>query len=328
MTTTSLRDRLHQRAQVLDRLRAFLAERDVLEVTTPALAAAGVTDPALHNVSTDIAALGRRMYLHTSPEFAMKRLLAAGSGDIWQLARVFRDGELGRWHQPEFQLLEWYRIGFDEHALMDEVANLIHALAGHAGDGFPRLTIAYAEAFTAAFDIDPHRLDAAAQQRLVEQLQHRGIEVPAGLDRDGLLDLALTTVIVPAWPRDTLVFLHAYPASQAALAQLNDADPPTAARFELFVNGIELANGFRELTDANEQRQRFARDLERRQALGLEVVPIDEALLAALDSGLPECAGVAVGFDRLLALLAGGDGLAAVIDWPHRCQARRVRSHA
>jgi lysyl-tRNA synthetase class 2 len=318
MTATGLRERLRERELVLRRLRTFFTERDVLEVSTPALAAAGVTDPALHNIGADIAALGHRMYLHTSPEFAMKRLLAAGSGDIWQLARVFRDGELGRWHQPEFQLLEWYRLGFDEHALMDELADLLDTLIEPAEHAFARLTLSYADAFAAAFDVDPHRLDPAARERLVGQLQQRGIDIPAGLDNDGLLDLALSAVIVPAWPRDTLVFVHAYPATQAALARLTGSQPPTAARFELFVNGLELANGFHELTDASEQRRRFVTDLERRQALGLEPVPIDEDLLAALAAGLPDCAGVALGFERLLALLADTDELAAVIDLPHR----------
>jgi lysyl-tRNA synthetase class 2 len=298
-------------------VRQFFAERDVVEVATTALSAYGTTDPALHNLSCEVAALGRRMYLQTSPEHAMKRLLAAGSGDIWQLARVFRDGELGRWHQPEFRLLEWYRLGFDEHALMDEVYELLCQCAALGKLRLDRKNLSYGEAFNERFRVDPYRLGADGRIRLTDALRNCAIDVPNELTDDALLDLALSSLVVRAWPDNTAVFLYAYPQSQAALAAINPGEPATAARFEVFVNGIELGNGFRELSDAREQQRRFESDLARRFAAGLESVPIDAELLAALARGLPDCAGVAIGFDRLLAFVAGSGDLAAAIDWPH-----------
>jgi len=316
MQAAGLRARLEQRARTIDTIRRFFAERAVVEVTTPALSNAAATDPALHSVSCRVEALGDRLFLHTSPEHAMKRLLAAGSGDIWQLARVFRDGELGRWHRPEFDLLEWYRCGFDEFALMDEVFALFAELSRSAGMTLGRLDLRYAEAFRSALGLDPHRPDGECRQGLERSLRDRGIDVPAGLGLDALLDLALSTVIVPAWPRDTAVFLFDYPATQAALARLKPTQPAVAARFEVFINGIELGNGYFELNDADEQRRRFTADIAARQRAGLPAVPVDESLLAALEQGLPDCAGVAIGLDRLLALLARADALTAVGDGP------------
>lgn len=299
MSTGALRERLAARARLLARIREFFAARDVVEVATPALSSAAVTDPAIASIACEVEVLGGRQYLHTSPEFAMKRLLAAGSGDIWQLARVFRDHELGRWHQPEFELLEWYREGFDDAALMDEVFELLTTLTATAGRELARLDLRYGEAFAAAFGIDAHAGEAAGAVALRAALAARGIDVPTALDWNGLLDLALSTVIVPAWPRDTAVFLYEYPAAQAALARLRPGPPPVAARFEVFIDGIELGNGYHELTDAAEQRARFEADLASRRAAGLPEAPIDEALLAALEEGLPDCAGVAIGLDRL-----------------------------
>lgn len=318
MTGEALRSRLHKRAQILELTREFFRTREVTEVSTPALSVAATTDPALHSLSCDVGALGGRHYLHTSPEFAMKRLLAAGSGDIWQLARVFRDGEIGRWHQPEFLLLEWYRIGFNEKTLMDEVFALLQMLAGASDRKLSRLDTSYGQAFSDAFGIDPHKLDQAGRQLLVGALQSANTDVPTGLTDDGLLDLALSAAIVPSWPPETAIFLYDYPATQAALAAIKPGNPQVAARFEVFINGLELGNGFRELTDAEEQRQRFAAELAQRESLGLEPAPVDHEFLAALESGLPDCAGVAVGIDRLMAFLNGDDTLAAAIEWPHQ----------
>lgn len=298
-------------------IREFFAMRDVVEVDTPALSAAAATDPALTSLSAEVRSLGSRQYLQTSPESAMKRLLAAGSGDIFQIARVYRDAELGRWHQPEFLLLEWYRTGFDEFDLMDEVHALLELLLRARWPGLERLDLSYRDAFDSAFGVDPLTLDAGARSALTQALTDRGIDAPDRLAPDALLDLAIGTAIAADWPDATAVFLYDYPASQAALAAVKPGNPPVAARFEVFVNGLELGNGFRELTDPAEQRRRFAADLTARRQAGAAEVPIDTALLAALEAGLPDCAGVALGLDRLIALASGADSLAETLTFPH-----------
>ncbi|HEX5420094.1 MAG TPA: EF-P lysine aminoacylase EpmA [Gammaproteobacteria bacterium] len=306
---------LRLRAGVLARLRAFFAARSVLEVETPALSPAGVTDPALANIAAEVRSLGGIHYLHTSPEFAMKRLLADGVGDIYQICRVFRDDELGRRHQPEFTLLEWYRVGWNDERLMDEVAEAAYAALDRTARDWPVVRLSYREAFVRATGVDPlSEIDAPLRERL----DGLGVEVPAGLDAEALLDLAFGTVVEPALPREALTFIYDYPAAQAALAKLKPGRPPVAARFELFAGGVELANGFAELTDAAEQRRRFAADRLKRQRQGRPEVPMDEDFLAALEAGLPECAGVALGVDRLVALAAGATHLAEVLAFTHR----------
>ncbi|MGD8339425.1 MAG: EF-P lysine aminoacylase EpmA [Gammaproteobacteria bacterium] len=313
----TLRQELEVRADALAAIRRFFTERQVLEVETPSLSATAATDPALTSLSLELESLRGPHYLQTSPEHAMKRLLAAGSGDIFQIARVYRDGELGRWHQPEFTLLEWYRVGFDEFALMKEVHELLGLLLAARFPDLPRLDLRFADAFADALGVDPLNLDPAACDHLIAALQSHGVDVPVGLTSDALIDLALSTVMVAGWPRDTAVFLYDYPASQAALAAIKPGPPPVAARFEVFVNGLELGNGFRELTDAAEQKRRFETDLAFRRANGLAEPPLDDALIAALELGLPECAGVALGVDRLIALRIGASSLADVINFPH-----------
>jgi elongation factor P--(R)-beta-lysine ligase len=306
---------LRQRAAMLAAIRSFFSARGVLEVETPALSSAGVTDPAIESIVASARNLGSAPhYLQTSPEFAMKRLLAAGSGDIYQLCRVFRDDELGRWHQPEFTLLEWYRVGWDEQQLMSEVAGLLAAALTAAGRGAPARTvrITYAQALEAAVGAHP---DAPTPQ-LVQRLQAKGVDVPSGLPHDAVLDLAFGTVVVASFDAAALTFVYDYPASQAALARLKPTTPRVAARFEAFSGGIELANGFHELTDAAEQRRRFVAEREKRRAHGLHAPPLDEHLLRALTT-LPDCAGVALGFDRLVALAAGEDSVAAAMSFVH-----------
>jgi elongation factor P--(R)-beta-lysine ligase len=290
-------------------------------VETPALSSAGSTDPAIESVTASARSLGPAPhYLHTSPEFAMKRLLAAGSGDIYQLCRAFRDDELGRWHQPEFTLLEWYRVGWDEQRLMTEVAELVEAALGAAvQDGASAanvlkgiVRVSYAEALHASLGTTP----AAPTHELVRRLESRGIEVPPGLEHDAVLDLSVGTVVLSSFDPAALTFVYDYPASQAALARVKPTTPPVAARFEAFSGGVELANGFHELADAAEQRRRFVGDLATRRARGQHVPPLDEALLRALAS-LPDCAGVALGFDRLAALATGQDGVAAAMSFAH-----------
>jgi lysyl-tRNA synthetase class 2 len=304
---------LRHRARVLADIRAFFAARGVLEVETPALSAAAASDPAIESVRAKVRGLNpSHQYLHTSPEFAMKRLLADGSGDIYQMCRVFRDGELGRWHQPEFTLLEWYRLGWTEAQLMDEVAELINAVLGAGNDPLPIVQTTYAEAFARALNVAPDCATAALRGALTKH----DIQIPAALDRNALLDLAFGTVVAPAFEPQALTFVTDYPAEQAALAELKPGKPPVAARFEVFSAGIELGNGFRELTDAVEQRRRFDADLRKRQAARQPTAPLDEPFLTAL-AALPPCAGVAVGVDRLVALAGRLPSLAAGMSFAH-----------
>jgi lysyl-tRNA synthetase class 2 len=306
---------LERRAAMLAAIREFFAARNVLEVETPALSVAAPTDPAIESIEASARSIAARLYLHTSPEFAMKRLLAAGCGDIYQICRVFRDDELGRWHQPEFTLLEWYRLGLDDDGLMNEVAELVAAAlaAGSSHGERPIVRLAYADALERALGVRPD----APTERLRARLGARGVEVPQRLAHDAALDLAFATAVVPSFAAEALTFVHDYPASQAALARLKPTTPPVAARFELFCGGVELANGFHELTDAAEQRRRFEAERAARLAAGRAAPPLDEALLEAMERGLPDCAGVALGIDRLVALAVGADELAAALSFVH-----------
>lgn len=300
---------LRLRAALLAQIRAFFAARAVLEVETPALSAAALTDPHLASFSTAYAGPGRHhgqtLYLHTSPEFPMKRLLAAGSGCIYQIARVFRDGEAGRRHNPEFTLLEWYRIGFDHHRLMSEVAELVTMLlAGRLALAEPE-RLNYGALFQRYLNLNPHQTNVV---ELAACAAKNGVPIPPGMSADEVdpwLDLLLTHCIEPQLGQGRLTFIYDYPVSQAALARLRPGAPSVGERFELYVNGIELANGFHELGDAIEQRRRFEQENQARQAQELPIMPLDEHLLAALAAGLPDCAGVALGFDRLVMLATG-----------------------
>lgn len=308
---------LRLRAALRERVRAFFAATGALELDTPALSAAAPTDPGLEPLATRVAARpGTPCFLQTSPEFPMKRLLAAGVGDCWQLARVFRDGERGRWHNPEFDLLEWYRVGRDHHELMDEVEAVVTAMlqAGHAVPAAGRWS--YAEAFRRFAGVDPLEDGVEA---LREAAARAGLEPVTGLaadDRDAWLDRLLTGVVAPAFPAGRPTFVHDWPESQAALARLDDDDPRVAHRFELYWGPLELANGFHELGVAAEQRARFEADNARRRARGLAERPVDGRLLAALEAGLPDCAGVALGFDRLVMIAAGADRIDDVLAFP------------
>ncbi|MBA2491011.1 MAG: EF-P lysine aminoacylase GenX [Gammaproteobacteria bacterium] len=299
---TASPETLRLRARLLARIRAFFAARDVLEVETPALCQTAVTDPQL--ASFLVPAPDRDRYLRTSPEFAMKRLLAAGYGDIYEIAKVFREGEAGRYHNPEFSLIEWYRLGFDHHALMDEV----EALLGRALDNLcpmtPARRVTYRDAFAEHSGLDSATVSIAACRA---SLAARGIEMHTELDRRGWLELLMSHVIVPECSRDGFTFIYDFPEDQAALATVRPGAPSVASRFELLAYGVELANGFHELTDPCEQRARFERELASRRESVAPIVPLDENLLAALAHGLPACAGVAVGLDRLVMLAAGHD---------------------
>lgn len=309
---------LRARAAMLNQLRAFFAQRQVLEVETPLLCGAGSTDPALASFQCTFrgpgAADGEPRWLQTSPEFHMKRLLAAGSGPIYQVCKAFRDGELGRLHNPEFTMLEWYRPGYDHHRLMDEVDQLVRTLLAPYREPPPTVRLSYAEAFERFVGVDPHRADVAQLRGRVEALD---IVPPPGLaSRDAWLDLLLTHVVEPGLRQYALCMIYDYPASQAALARVRPGSPPLAERFELYLEGVELANGFHELTEQGEQARRFAADQARRAETGSPGPSTDVRLLDALRHGLPDCAGVALGLDRLLMSALGCSRLDQVLAFP------------
>jgi elongation factor P--(R)-beta-lysine ligase len=303
---------LRQRAHLLATARTFFAEHQVLEVDTPHLVSSTVTDVQIASFAVEAA--GR--YLHTSPEYAMKRLLAEGSGDIYQICKVYRAEAGSRLHNPEFTLVEWYRADFNLSQIMHETAALTNALLQSAGLA-PRALhpITYADAFMQALGIDPllASTDSLAGHSRQLGLAHDSV---ASSTRDDLLDFLMATVVGPTLGRDRLTVVHHYPASQASLAMLDAADPRTALRFELYCQGIELANGFVELADAAEQRLRFEADIEARTRRQLAAPLPDERLLAALAQGLPPCAGVALGFDRVAMICLGASAIDQVIAFP------------
>jgi lysyl-tRNA synthetase class 2 len=327
---SATRARLAERAALLRRAREFFAARSVLEVDTPLVVNAPVTDVHIHSAIVTLAAepdaVGAAavppLFLHTSPEYAMKRLLAAGSGDIFQICHVVRGNERGRLHNPEFTLIEWYRCGFSLAALMDEVESLVRTLLGTAApSGSERLS--YRECFLRELGLDALTASTGELARAAEPLGFRsgpsgeaGAAAQEPLDRDGWLELLMSGIVGPRLGREALTFVHSYPASQAALARLDSAEPRVAQRFELYTQGIELANGFHELAASGEQRARFRHDNDERRRRGLPLAPLDERLLAALEAGLPDCVGVALGFDRVLMLAAGATHIEEVLAFP------------
>lgn len=305
-------DVLKSRAQQLQYVRGFFAHRQVLEVETPVLGRYGVTDVNLDGVpARPESAASPSWWLQTSPEYHMKRLLAAGSGSIYQIARVFRQGERGRRHNPEFSMLEWYREGFTDEQLMAEVSELVCQWLQCPEPA----QLSYREAVRrfAGFDpmtISDHELYRYCQQWLEsEQL--------AGMGRDGCLDLVMSFRVEPELGRDRPVFITRYPASQAALARVSTEDGhPVAHRFELYINGLELCNGYWELTDPEEQKRRFEADNRQRRDVGKAEMPVDSRFLEALDAGLPACSGVALGLDRLLMLKVDASLIDEVLAFP------------
>jgi lysyl-tRNA synthetase class 2 len=315
---------LRQRALIIDWVRAFFRQRGVLEVETPLLCAAGAVDAHLDPIPARGAAGGRRtLYLMTSPEHSMKRLLAAGSGPIYQITRAFRDGERGGLHNPEFTILEWYRPGWDHHALMDEVEQLVGGVlaafgaggAGAAPGPVPFHRITYRDAFQSALGIDPHH---ASLDELARAARRAGAPKPESppQDRDGWLDLLLVSGVQKTIGFDRPAFVLDFPASQAASARIRDDDPLVAERFELYVRGVELANGYHELLDPREQRRRYTAANRARRAMGKRSLPIDHHLLAALLAGVPASSGVAVGLDRVIMVAVGASRIDEVIAFP------------
>ena len=310
---TANNENLRLRAQALRTAREFFFTRNVLEVETPAMVNAPVSDVNLGSVSVQVPGRDAPLFLHTSPEYAMKRLLAAGSGDIFQICRVYRGAERGRHHNPEFTMLEWYRLGFSLEDLMREVAELTRALLGQPH--LPMEFLTYRDAVRRHAGFDPLDAGIGELQRAAQELG-LSAEHACVAGRDELLDLIVGAKVGPALGAKTLTFLHRYPASQAALARLDADDPRVALRFELYHQGVELANGYHELTSGAEQRQRFAADQQARAARCLPTFALDANLLSALEAGLPDCAGVALGFDRVLMLAAGAASIDDVLAFP------------
>jgi len=316
--TASL-DMLKTRARLLSKLRAFFADKDIFEVQTPILSQAGNTEPSIETFVTQQHENSKHIiqpsFLNTSPEFAMKRLLAAGCGSIYQITSAFRQDEQGKRHNPEFTLLEWYRLDFDHHALMGEVNALLRFVA----EDFLKLErsqfYSYQDAMVKFADVNPFN---ASNEELKTATEKAGIEV-VGMDnapRDSWLDLLMSQVVEKNLPLNCPVFIYDYPTSQAALAKIRNETPAVAERFELYINGMELANGFHELSDAKEQAERFKKQQLQRKELGLPGIPADHHLIEALKYGLPECAGVAIGLDRLLMVLSGAEHINEVLTFP------------
>jgi lysyl-tRNA synthetase class 2 len=298
-----------QRATMLERARAFFRSRNVLGVDTPALSLYTTSDPNIDSLRV-AGPGGTALYLQTSPESFMKRLLADGYPDIYAICRVFREGESGRMHQPEFTMVEWYRLGFGLSEMIDETTAFIAAVLQQ-----PELADAgqleYETAFRRFAGIDPF---AASLDELADAVDaDAGLRDSLGGDRDAWLDLLLTARVAPNFAGERLTVLRHFPVSQAALARACPADESVADRFEVFFGAVELANGFVELRDPQQQRQRMSADLAMRRASERRPVPLDEPLLAALESGLPECSGVAVGFERLLMLATGAADIRDVL---------------
>lgn len=306
---------LRLRAELYALIRRYFAERKVLEVETPILSSAGNTDPNIESFQLQFmgpkaAGAGMR-WLRTSPEFPLKRLLAAGIGDCYELGRVFRNGEAGKRHNPEFTMLEWYRVGWNHLELMDECAELVKDALHLAGRRATIRDVSFRQLYQDSFGFDPL---TASEAELRGPLAVYDID-PDGLTRDDWLDLLMTHLIQPTIPANRILIVYDYPASQCALAKIKTGDVPVAERFEVYVGPLELANGYHELNDASEQRQRFGRDLSTRQKRASVQPPVDERLLAALPK-LPACAGVAMGVDRLLMAMMGSDKLGDVLAFP------------
>ncbi len=306
---------LRLRAELNAHIRGFFAERGVIEVETPLLSPAGNTDPNIAAFQLEFSGrtdgAPRTRWLRTSPEFALKRLLAAGVGDCYELGRVLRDGEAGGRHNPEFTMLEWYRVGWDQHRLLGEAAELVVEALARVGRTATLERVTYRDLYLRELDLDPM---TAPDTDLRAALGDVVID-PARLTRDDWLDLLMTHRLQPAFPADRITAVVDYPASQCALARVapDASGIPVAQRFELYLGGLELANGYHELADAREQGERFDLDLEKRRARGEREPPRDERLLDALSSGLPDCAGVALGVDRLLMSMLETERIADVL---------------
>ncbi|MGB1201555.1 MAG: elongation factor P--(R)-beta-lysine ligase [Cognaticolwellia aestuarii] len=305
-----------QRAEILKMIRAFFAERDVVEVETPALSNNTITDIHLEAIVTDYhySTSGSRipLYLQTSPEYAMKRLLASGYGDIYQLSKAFRNEPAGRIHNPEFTMLEWYRLGYDQHRLISEVAELLMIVL----DVTDVEKITYQDVFVKNTAIDPLTTSLEECLSYIEVIGKQAQWLTESNDLDTLLQFIFCEQLEPIIGKEIPCFVYDFPASQASLAKINDKDERVASRFECYYKGIELVNGFDELDDYTVQLSRFNEDLDKRKALGLPYKAIDERFMQAIKHGLPNCAGVALGVDRLVMLALEAKHIQSVITFP------------
>lgn len=304
-------DSLKKRAKLIQNIREFFIARNLLEVETPLMCHTSVTDPFIESIPATFVSdrKAERYYLQTSPEYMMKRLLAAGSGSIFQICKAFRQGEIGQQHNPEFTMLEWYRVDFDHHQLMDEMDELLQSIL--SCPKAKRYT--YQALFLDFLAINPH---TASLDELRNCAISKKIDVADTIsDPDTWLQLLLSHYIEPNMQHGTPYFLYDFPASQSALARIQNTNPAVASRFEVYMNGIELANGFHELQDANEQRKRFEKNLCDRKIRNLDLLPIDEHFLASLEAGLPNCSGVALGIDRLSMIALKQEAIKQVVSF-------------
>lgn len=310
-------EKLHARAGLLAGIREFFAERGVLEVETPLLCRHTVTDPHLTPFQSRFGPIdsGRTLFLQTSPEFAMKRLLAAGSGSIYQVCKAFRNDELGRWHAPEFTLLEWYRVGFGLNDLIAEVDALLDRLIGHHTALAPAERLGYRELFARHVGADPIAADFGELDRCARRLGLPEASDVCGLERSTWLDLLFSHAVQPHLGRGCVSFVQDFPACLPSLARRKAENPDLVERVEVFLEGTELGNGFHELADAREQERRFDADIETLQLRGSVPRGKDHRLLAALRSGLPDCSGIALGLDRLLMILTGANDIGEVLSF-------------
>lgn len=311
-------DTLEFTAALRRRVRAYFDATGALEVITPVLSSAGASEPAIEAFDTRATPADGIRWLHTSPEFAMKRLLARDAKDIWQLAPVFRRAEQGHRHNREFQLLEWYRVGADLQALMQDVSALLRAAVGaHSPFATSAQTCRYGDAVRSLTGDWPEALEVADVARYFAEHNRHFPDSIAAQEQDAALDLFFDTFVVPQFAQDALTFVVDYPPSQASLARLTRDmhGRSVAARFELYAGPVELANGYHELLDAREQRGRFEAELAERRAAGQPVPPLDERFLAALEAGLPDCSGVALGLDRVAMVALGAQDLDAVLSF-------------
>ena len=299
-----------RRAALIDRARQYFSDQGLLAVDTPALGPYPISDPNIESLRIQ-SSPGKDSYLQTSPEFYMKRLLASGYPDIYSICRVFRDGETGARHLPEFTMAEWYRIGFDLDAIVEDCVGFIGACLGMAAPHDIVDMVDYYDVVSEHAQVDAPV--ASTEEIIAAATDDPRLQKELAGDRNAALDLIMSTIVAPSLPPDRLTVVQHYPAEQAALARLCPADEKVADRFEIFCGELELANGYVELTDANEQRRRIEQDIATREQSGRSSLLVDESLIAALEAGLPECAGVSVGIERLHMVLDHAEDIRDVI---------------